>query len=350
MQPHPDPNPKVRQVSASGNCRFCQISLETNGSAPPLCTPCPALAHVCADEECVGKRELSCQRMLPCGHPCGGVRGESTCLPCLYGCGGGGEEDAMRPEAEDLCRICWTEELRAGPAVQLKCGHTFHHECISRLVGAKWLGARITFGFLQCPLCRQQVESPALSELLEPMIQLRDVVTEKALQRLAHEGRENDEALRKDGDWEGDKAGYAMHIYAYYQCYKCQQPYFGGNYECAAGNATEFDPSELVCPGCSITGGEICPRHGKEYLEFKCRYCCSVAIWFCFGTTHFCETCHNNLDVQNIPKEQLPVCPAGPAGKQLSGECPLKLDAARHPKTGEEFALGCSICRRAQGF
>merc|ERR1711977_111241 len=104
-------------------------------------------------------------------------------------------------------------------------------------------------------------------------------------------------------------------------CFKCGEPYFGGNYECAAGaNApTDFDPSELVCVGCSVPGGEICPRHGKEYLQFKCRYCCSVAVFFCFGTTHFCNECHNNLQVQDIPKEQLAPCPTGPVGVALAG-------------------------------
>ena len=47
----------------------------------------------------------------------------------------------------------------------------------------------------------------------------------------------------------------------------------------------------------------------------------------------------------------LPRCPAGPVGKQLPGkefhDCPLKI---RHPAPGEEFALGCGICRNAQEF
>jgi hypothetical protein len=37
--------------------------------------------------------------------------------------------------------------------------------------------------------------------------------------------------------------------------------------------------------GCSAGGAaEVCPKHGTDYLEHKCRYCCSVAVWFCFGT------------------------------------------------------------------
>ena len=29
-----------------------------------------------------------------------------------------------------------------------------------------------------------------------------------------------------------------------------------------------------------------CPSHGTEYIAFKCRYCCSLAVYFCFGSTH----------------------------------------------------------------
>lgn len=38
----------------------------------------------------------------------------------------------------------------------------------------------------------------------------------------------------------------------------------------------------------------------------------------------------------------------GPKGKQLEGtECPLHVV---HPPTGEEFALGCGVCRNAHTF
>jgi E3 ubiquitin-protein ligase MYCBP2 len=47
-------------------------------------------------------------------------------------------------------------------------------------------------------------------------------------------------------------------------------------------------------------------------LEYKCRYCCSVAVFFCFGTTHFCNACHDDFQrVTNIPRLELPSCPAG---------------------------------------
>ena len=93
----------------------------------------------------------------------------------------------------------------------------------------------------------------------------------------------------------------------------------------------------------------MCPKHGTDYLEYKCRYCCSVAVFFCFGTTHFCNACHDDFQrVANLPKSELPQCPVGPRSVQLDGEeCPLHV---KHPPTGEEFALGCGVCRNAHTF
>ena len=51
---------------------------------------------------------------------------------------------------------------------------------------------------------------------------------------------------------------YAMHKFAYYICFKCQQPYFGGQRSCevAAGVGEEraFVKEEMICGGCSSMG------------------------------------------------------------------------------------------------
>ena len=94
--------------------------------------------------------------------------------------------------------------------------------------------------------------------------------------------------------------------------------YYGGEARCEeqAGN-DEFDPSELVCGACSdVSRAQMCPKHGTDFLEYKCRYCCSVAVFFCFGTTHFCNACHDDFQrVTNVPKQSLPHCPAGETHK-----------------------------------
>uniref|UniRef100_A0ABM0LXG7 Probable E3 ubiquitin-protein ligase MYCBP2 n=1 Tax=Saccoglossus kowalevskii TaxID=10224 RepID=A0ABM0LXG7_SACKO len=92
------------------------------------------------------------------------------------------------------------------------------------------------------------------------------------------------------------------------------QAYYGGEARCdqEVGGADEYDPSELVCGGCSdVSRAQMCPKHGTDYLEYKCRYCCSVAVFFCFGTTHFCNACHDDFQrVTSIAKSDLPHCPA----------------------------------------
>ena len=93
------------------------------------------------------------------------------------------------------------------------------------------------------------------------------------------------------------------------------QAYYGGEARCdeQVGAGDDFDPSELVCGACSdVSRAQMCAKHGADFLEYKCRYCCSVAVFFCFGTTHFCNACHEEFQrVTAIPRKDLPHCPAG---------------------------------------
>jgi len=73
-----------------------------------------------------------------------------------------------------------------------------------------------------------------------------------------------------------------------------------------------------------------CDIHGEDFIEHKCRYCCHVASWFCFGTTRFCDPCHDDAGSENIIE-----CKG-------SKDCPLN---GRHPPNGEEYAIGCRMCK-----
>jgi hypothetical protein len=69
--------------------------------------------------------------------------------------------------------------------------------------------------------------------------------------------------------------------------------------------------------------------HGRDYIEYKCRFCCSVATWYCWGNTHFCDGCHAEAStVQPKP------CTCGKP----------------HPTNGKEHALGCSLCHATTAF
>lgn len=61
--------------------------------------------------------KIACSKTHPCGHPCGGVKNEEHCLPCLHGC----DKNAttLKQDADDMCMICFTEALSAAPAIQV---------------------------------------------------------------------------------------------------------------------------------------------------------------------------------------------------------------------------------------
>ena len=74
----------------------------------------------------------------------------------------------------------------------------------------------------------------------------------------------------------------------------------------------------------------------KDYIDTYIGYIFDVLYYFAFQR------------VANVPKQDLPQCPVGPKSQQLeTDECPLHVN---HPPTGEEFALGCGICRNAHTF
>eukprot|EP00094_Tigriopus_californicus_P010528 TCALIF_10156-PA protein Name:"Similar to MYCBP2 E3 ubiquitin-protein ligase MYCBP2 (Homo sapiens)" AED:0.02 eAED:0.04 QI:14/0.77/0.5/1/0.88/0.8/10/0/4914 len=324
-------------MSNFATCRFCGRVSSSDS---------PVIDSLCTDRECIEFSRLACQKTLSCGHFCGGIADESNCLPCLHGCSG----EKLRQDADDMCMICFTEALSPVPSILLECGHVFHYHCCVTVLEKRWIGPRITFGFRNCPICKSKIENESLRKFLDPIDHLYDDVRKKSLMRLEYDGLTKCEAIAKHHN--NDPANYAIERYAYYVCFKCQKAYYGGEAQCDAdaGQGDDYNPEELVCGGCSdVSQAQMCPKHGTDYLEYKCRYCCSVAVFFCFGTTHFCNACHDDFSrVANIPKTSLPQCPVGPKSTKLSlDECPLHV---KHPPTGEEFALGCGLCRNAHTF
>ncbi|XP_076065953.1 MYC binding protein highwire isoform X3 [Oratosquilla oratoria] len=332
---------RTRGSHGASTCRFCGAPAITS-----LLSPTP----VCQDNDCQVYGREACTRNLDCGHLCGGIRGESICLPCLHGCS---NDPQLKQDADDMCMICFSEALSSAPALQLECGHVFHSHCCRSVLKRRWPGPRITFTFSLCPICKVRMRHWFLDDLMAPVNVLYEDVRRKALMRLEYEGLHRAEAIVTPGArYYEDSVAFAMDRYAYYVCFKCNKSYYGGEARCdvEAGLGDEYDPRELVCGACSdVSRAQMCAKHGTDFLEYKCRYCCSVAVFFCFGTTHFCNACHDDFQrVTNIPSSELPHCPAGPRAQQLDGEeCPLHI---QHPPTGEEFALGCGVCRNAHTF
>ena len=109
------------------------------------------------------------------------------------------------------------------------------------------------------------------------------------------EGMHEEDCIRDlSSEYYNNLKGYAMDILNFFQCFKCKNPFYGGRKECAG--AEDFKEEDLVCGKCaseSLEFGDLnCKEHGTEYIEFKCRFCCSMSKWFCWGNTHFCDSCH----------------------------------------------------------
>ena len=78
-------------------------------------------------------------------------------------------------KCDDYCNICWSESLIQSPILQLKCSHFFHKTCIEKSIKTGWNGARITFGFLECPLCKKLIEHKELDGVLKEQLQLKGI-------------------------------------------------------------------------------------------------------------------------------------------------------------------------------
>jgi len=251
---------------------------------------------------------------------------------------------------DDYCPICYTTGLGDSPSLMPECGHICHVGCMLSRIRGKWPGPRVTFTFCECPLCKRWASVPGHPEVTQIMKETHAVFNDirtKALDRLKVDKSDEDKKRLSDpaDHYYNKPEEYALARFCYYICFKCKKPYFGGLKKCENVNEgqREYKPEDLVCGSCAsvnIKGGASkCKTHGTEFIEFKCRFCCSVAQWFCWGSTHFCEPCHSRQCkgdyVSKIPKDQLPKCKG-------ADYCPLRI---QHPANGDEYSLGCALCR-----
>lgn len=76
--------------------------------------------------------QKSCDKLLPCGHPCYGAAGCVKCLPCLEPecIEKMPERDRPMCNKDDFCPICFCSGIGQEPSVQLDCGHIMHLGCV----------------------------------------------------------------------------------------------------------------------------------------------------------------------------------------------------------------------------
>jgi E3 ubiquitin-protein ligase MYCBP2 len=71
-------------------------------------------------------------------------------------------------------------------------------------------------------------------------------------------------------------------------------------------DADEAPDEDKRCYNCTAgampMGATICtnPDAHKEYMVWKCRFCCSESVWFCFGNTHFCDEHHRRPTIAKV--------------------------------------------------
>ena len=320
-----------QQKSSSAVSSRCSSS-QQNTRPSPSSAAVPGASehvswHVCEAELCVERSHNSCNTVLPCGHLCCGAKGERNCTSCLD------PDCASRhkmQESDDLCPICYVETLGEAPCVELSCGHILHLHCVEEKLKRRWPTARISFTFLECPLCGVAMQHNLIAGQLQGIHKYREALEGRYGERLKIEGLEEHEGIVSEASQHFQQPlAWARENLTYFECFKCQKPYFGGLKECQGADRDEPNREELICGGCA-SGSASCPKHGGQYLEFKCKYCCNLAVWFCWGTTHFCDLCHSP------PRKTVR---AECQGEEL---CPLK---AKHLPNGQECAIGCALCR-----
>ncbi len=328
-------------------CRYDDNMINSSNRGPA--------EDVCSNPECVNTYKTACTKLLKCGHKCFGCKGEVTCPPCLNSdCNS--FVSLYNQDSSSYCNICFTEGLSQAPVVLLSCNHFIHLKCLSTRLTKKWIGPKITFNHCLCPQCNNWVECvsvPEISNMIKENRLLYEDICKKAVERLKFEGLEKDPKLTDPlSKWYKNELPYALNRISYYMCFECGKPYFAGLRECGDGPGVNnnnpdraYNPKDLICGAhvnnSGVAGATECKTHGKEFIEYKCRFCCNIASWFCWGATHFCEDCHSRQCkgdyVSKIPKDKLPKC--------NPSKCPVKM---KHPDNGDEFGLGCSVCRNNQ--
>merc|ERR1712113_188179 len=115
--------------------------------------------------------------------------------------------------------------------------------CLKEFIQAKFKnhGHKISLQQLSCMICQRQMKHKSAIELFKPINKLYDKVKQCGLNRLKLDKMENDIAITEEkSEYYNNPEKYAMKLYAFFICYKCKEPYFGGANECEE-NIDEYE-------------------------------------------------------------------------------------------------------------
>ena len=101
------------------------------------------------------------------------------------------------------------------------------------MLGYKWTTMRITFGYLDCPSCKQEMMIDYMVPILTPKLleqfKVKQQVCELSLQMAIEKGYDKTGRVVQEGNiYYNDLATFAIHNCTFYECFKCKIPYFGG--------------------------------------------------------------------------------------------------------------------------
>eukprot|EP01083_Nonionella_stella_P307053 1077748_1 len=351
----------LNQLNDAITCRFCEVVLHEKNTLTTADTP------ICNSDDCIAKSQLICNVTFACGHYCIGLQ-DDECFGCLHrAC----IPKAAEYDQDDFCNICWVEPLSASPTVKLQCGHYFHYLCLKQKIEKGFVSSRLTFGFLNCPLCRTScVDNPfwsngdkafiipyfikntqreginaiipheichiitqyfVIKDVTQKYVDLKNKVQQMALVIGHSQDLHNDKRiLSKHSSYFNDFSKFVMDWFSFYLCFKCKNPYYGGrrgHRNSYYGEETDDldDERRLLLCGSCMASDPICSKysdgaaklnceyHGTDYLAFKCVFCCSIATWFLWGTTPFCDSCYfrqmSGVYINRKPLNELAQCP-----------------------------------------
>jgi len=101
--------------------------------------------------------------------------------------------------------------------------------------------------------------------------------------------------------------------------------------------------AQVWCPTVPPHNLIIARRATKSAKGVVTRASRPIVLGNCWGNTHFCADCHKRQEqgeyLTRKRPDELPQCDGT--------KCPL---GVKHPPNGQEFALGCGICRQRQTF
>ena len=292
-------------------CRFCEKPVLNGREISPA-------LRVCQDPLCRTYMKQSCDFIHPCGHPCPGLRNEKEHLPC--------------PECDFSAICCYCRDpLSTKPSIHLKCGHFSHLECIEGHIKACSFKDRIIIPKCSYPGCDAIPSHPIIDPLITPYLQIIPQINELTKHHMELEKTDQDPHVLNpdDEDYYQKPLKFAQANFLFFMCEKCKKPYYGGHKACGYDEAP---PGEhYICNKCGKIGLEQCPTHGQDGMLYKCFFCCKPACWFCWGTTHFCDQCHQRHE--QAMKGPWPKC---------DGNCPF----APHPPNGTKKKFGvCALCQ-----